>query len=96
MCIMRHENASHKPLMNFLCHIFKCGGIAHHRSVYARKTGDEIGNFPARIDQCMKHVRDPAAVVVVNSDFSDTVVVRVAAGSFNINNCIHGKGEISV
>ena len=62
---------------------------ADHFRVDACKPGDEGGNFPARIDECMEFIRDLAAIVMVDGDFCNAVMVRVPSCGFYINNRIH-------
>jgi len=92
---VRHKYPALKPLMDFLCNVFKRRSLTDHFCVNARKPGDEGGNFPSRIDEGMEFIRDLVPIVVVYRDLRNAVVVRVTPRCFYINNRVHDQIRIN-
>jgi len=89
MCIVRDKDISPCQLLNFISYLFKHRGILHHGVSNAREIGNEIRNGSIGLNQCRKFLRDFFAIKIDNRYLSDAVAVRMAAGSFDINNGIH-------
>ena len=89
MSVVRHKHAIFEPVVNFFGNVFKGRSLAYHFGRDAREAGDEVRDFAARIDECMKLVRDLHTIIVIDRNLRHAVVLRIPSGGFNIYNGIH-------
>ena len=89
MCIVCNENPVIEVVEYFLCYFAEGRGIKHHFLCNSCKSGDVVGNTPARIDESMKDICEVNTVVVVNGYFRYAVLIGITSGRLNVNNGVH-------
>ena len=76
---------------NFLSNLLKLWRILNHLVIDTGKCLDVFGDVLIGVDECFKFFDDIFPIKNFDSDFNNAVCCCIAAGSFNIYNCIGHK-----
>src|SRR2546423_8092778 len=80
--------------MNLFSHLFKSGSILNHFIGYTGKCLYVPRNVLPGINQRLKLLYNFLAIKYLNRDLNYAIRCCIAAGCFNIYNCIHHSGVI--